>query len=48
MNKEMGRMMMQAGSSVLSGTVTSMFGGMTMVWDMYQLRSGIQKLAQGG
>ena len=38
---------MQASSSVLAGTVTSMFGGMTMVWDMYQLRSGIQKLAQG-
>ena len=48
MNKEMGRMMVQASSSVLAGTVTSMFGGMTMVWDMYQLRSGIQKLAQGG
>jgi len=47
-NKEMGRMMVQASSSVLAGTVTSMFGGMTMVWDMYQLRSGIQKLAQGG
>ena len=47
-NKEMGRMMVKAGSSVLAVTVTSMFGGMTMVWDMYQLRSGIQKLAQGG
>ena len=47
-NKEMGRMMMQASSSLLAGTVTSMFGGITMVWDMYQLRSGIQKLAQGG
>jgi hypothetical protein len=33
---------------VLAGTVTSMFGGMTMVWDMYQLRSEIQKLDQGG
>ena len=47
-NKEMGRMMVQASSSVLAGTVTSMFGGITMVWDMYQLRSGIQKLAQQG
>ena len=48
MNKEMGRMMVQASSSVLAGTVTSLFGGMIMVWDMYQLRSEIQKLAQGG
>jgi hypothetical protein len=31
----------------LAGTVTSMFGAVTMVWDMYQLSSGIQKLAQG-
>jgi len=47
-NKEVGRVMVQASSSVLAGTVTSMFGGMTMLWDMYQLRSGIRKLAQGG
>jgi len=47
-NKEMGRMLVQASSSVLAGTVTSMFGGVTMLWDMYQLRSGVQRLAQGG
>ena len=47
-NKEMGRVMVLASSSVLAGTVTSMFGGMTMMWDMYQLRSGIRKLTQGG
>ena len=44
----MGRIMVQASSSVLAGTVTSMFGGMTMLWDMHQLRSGIRRLAQGG
>ena len=30
-NKEMGRMMVQASSSVLAGTVTSMFRGINMV-----------------
>ena len=44
----MGRMLVQASNSVLAGTVTSMFRGITMVWYMYQLRSEIHKLAQGG
>eukprot|EP00092_Neocalanus_flemingeri_P033973 GFUD01036941.1.p1 GENE.GFUD01036941.1~~GFUD01036941.1.p1 ORF type:complete len:610 (+),score=186.62 GFUD01036941.1:76-1905(+) len=47
-NKEMGKMLVQASSSVLAGTVTSMFGGVTMLWDMYQLRAGITRLAEGG
>ena len=44
----MGRMFLQASNSMLAGTVTSIFGGITMVWDMYQLRSGIQKLPREG
>jgi len=47
-NKELGTMLVQASSSVLAGTVTSVFGGITMMWDIWQLRSGISKLAQGG
>jgi len=47
-NKEMGRMMVQASGSVLAGTVTTMFGGMTLMWDIYYLRSGVRKLAMGG
>jgi len=47
-NKEIGRMLVQVSSSVMAGTVTSVFGGVTMLWDMYQLRSGVRRLAQGG
>jgi len=47
-NKELGTMLVQASSSVLAGTVTTVFGGITMMWDIWQLRSGISKLAQGG
>ena len=47
-NKEMGRLLVQASGSMLAGTVTSVFGGVTMLWDMYQLRSGVQRLVQGG
>ena len=47
-NQEMGRMMVQASGSVLAGTVTTMFGGMTLMWDIYYLRSGVRKLAMGG
>ena len=28
----------QGAGKVLSGTVTSVFGGVTMLWDMYQVR----------
>ena len=37
---------MQGAGKVLSGTVTSVFGGVTMLWDMYQVarrRNFIQK-----
>ena len=32
---------------MLSGAVTSVFGGVTLLWDIYQLRGGIQELAAG-
>jgi len=48
LNQDVGRMIVQASGSVLAGTVTTMFGGMTLMWDMYHLRSGIRKLATGG
>ena len=38
---------MQTGGRVLSGAVTSVFGGVTLLWDIYQLRGGIQELAAG-
>jgi len=47
-NQEVGRLMVQASGSVLAGTATTMFGGVTMLWDMYHLRRGLKKLAMGG
>eukprot|EP00092_Neocalanus_flemingeri_P085687 GFUD01107867.1.p1 GENE.GFUD01107867.1~~GFUD01107867.1.p1 ORF type:complete len:234 (-),score=74.02 GFUD01107867.1:81-782(-) len=47
-NKEIVKLVARTGGQVLSGTVTSVFGGVTMLWDMYQLRSGVKRLAQGG
>ena len=41
-------MIVQASSSVLAGTATTMFGGMTLMWDIYFLRSGLRRLATGG
>ncbi len=38
---------MQTGGRVLSGAVTSVFGGVTLLWDIYQLRGGIIELAAG-
>jgi hypothetical protein len=32
---------------VLSGAVTSVFGGVTLLWDIYQLKGGVQELAAG-
>jgi len=48
LNQDVGRMIVQASGSVLAGTVTTMFGGVTLMWDIYFLRSGIRKLATGG
>ena len=36
-NKEIGKLVAQGAGRVLSGTVTSVFGGVTMLWDMYQV-----------
>eukprot|EP00092_Neocalanus_flemingeri_P011069 GFUD01011917.1.p1 GENE.GFUD01011917.1~~GFUD01011917.1.p1 ORF type:complete len:326 (+),score=106.17 GFUD01011917.1:73-1050(+) len=47
-NKEIVKLVARTGGQVLSGTVTSVFGGVTMLWDMYQLRTGVKRLAQGG
>ena len=48
LNQEVGRMIVQASSSVLAGTATTMFGGMTLMWDIYFLRSGVRRLVTGG
>ena len=39
-NKEIVKLLARTSGQVLSGTVTSVFGGVTMLWDMYQLKSG--------
>ena len=38
---------MQNGSRVISGAVTSVFGGVTLLWDVYQLKDGVKELAAG-
>ena len=48
MNKEIAKLVAQGAGQVLAGTVTSVFGGVTMLWDMYQLRAGVWGLAEGG
>jgi len=47
-SKEIGKLVAQGAGRMLSGTVTSVFGGVTMLWDMYQLREGVKGLAEGG
>ena len=42
------KLLARTSGQVLSGTVTSVFGGVTMLWDMYQLKNGVQQLAGGG
>ena len=46
-NKEIVKLLARTSGQVLSGTVTSVFGGVTMLWDMYQLKSGVEQLADG-
>lgn len=46
-NKEIAKLVAQGAGRVLSGTVTSVLGGVTMLWDMYQLRSGLRQLVGG-
>merc|ERR1712106_1141529 len=47
-NKEIVKLLARTSGQVLSGTVTSVFGGVTMLWDMYQLKNGVKELAAGG
>ena len=47
-NKEIVKLLARTSGQVLSGTVTSVFGGVTMLWDMYQLKTGIQHIVEGG
>jgi len=47
-NKEIAKILLQSGSRVISGAVTSVFGGVTLLWDVYQLKGGVQQLAAGG
>jgi hypothetical protein len=39
--------LLQNGSRVISGAVTSVFGGVTLLWDVYQLKDGVRELAAG-
>jgi len=47
-NKEITKILLSSGSRVISGAVTSVFGGVTLLWDVYQLRGGVKDLAAGG
>lgn len=47
-NKEIVKLLARTSGQVLSGTVTSVFGGVTMLWDMYQLKTGLQHIVEGG
>eukprot|EP00088_Acartia_fossae_P040437 TRINITY_DN42123_c0_g1_i3.p1 TRINITY_DN42123_c0_g1~~TRINITY_DN42123_c0_g1_i3.p1 ORF type:complete len:406 (+),score=119.44 TRINITY_DN42123_c0_g1_i3:84-1301(+) len=47
-NKEITKILLQNGSRVISGAVTSVFGGVTLLWDVYQLKDGVKELAAGG
>lgn len=47
-NKEIGKLLLHTSGRVISGTVTGVFGGVTMLWDMYQLKKGVRDLAGQG
>ena len=47
-NKEIVKLLARTSGQVLSGTVTSVFGGVTMLWDMYQLKTGVTQIVEGG
>jgi len=47
-NQEVGNLLIQASGSILAGTVTTVFGGLTMIWDIFQLKNIIHQLALGG
>ena len=47
-NKEIVKLVARTSGQVLSGSVTSVFGGVTMLWDMYQLQAGVHQIVEGG
>jgi len=47
-NKQIAKLLLHTSGRVISGTVTSMFGGVTLLWDVYQLKKGVRELAAGG
>jgi len=47
-NKELSKILLQSGSRAISGAATSVFGGVTLLWDVYQLRGGVRDLVAGG
>ena len=46
-NKSIMKLLARTSGQVLSGSVTLVFGGVTMLWDMYNLQSGVRQLADG-
>ena len=46
-NRTIMKLLAQTSGQVLSGSVTLVFGGVTMLWDMYNLKSGVRQLADG-
>ena len=46
-NRTIMKVVARTSGQVLSGSVTLVFGGVTMLWDMYNLKSGIKQLADG-
>jgi len=48
MNLQLSKVLLKSGGRLLSGSIASLLGGVTMIWDMYQLNLGIKKLALGG
>ena len=46
-NRTIMKLLARTSGQVLSGSVTLVFGGVTMLWDMYSLRSGVKQLADG-
>ena len=46
-NRTIVKLLARTSGQILSGSVTLVFGGVTMLWDMYNLKSGIKQLADG-
>ena len=48
LNKQIARLLAETSGRVIAGTVTSVFGGVTMLLDLYHLKNGIKQLVLGG